>query len=87
MNNHGLDPKYLSLSEKIYTEGALDMGNQLYEGIIFLLKGSHLWSRLDTIQELTTLTLARVGDEQAVFNSWKREVDLQASLQMDLNKF
>lgn len=82
-----LDPKYLSLSEKIYTEESEFIGQKLYDGILFLLKGSHLWARLDTINDLLKIKLDKLGSEQQVFNLWKRQVDIQTSLQMDLQKF
>lgn len=86
-NTVNLDPKFLALSEKLYAEDVSDIGYKLYEGIIFLLKGSHLWSRMDTINDLMKIKLERLGQEQSVFNEWKRQTELQSSLQMDLQKF
>jgi len=87
MNIGNLDPKFLALSEKLYLDNVNDMGYRLYDGIIFLMKGSHLWSRMDSINDMIKIKLDKLGNEQNVFNLWKRQVDLQSSLQLDLVKF
>lgn len=81
-----IDSKFLALSEKLNESAELDRGQQLYDGIIFLLKGSHLWARLDSISSMNDLKLDKVGSEQAIFNRWKRESEIQSSLQLDLVK-
>lgn len=86
-NTINLDPKYLSLSEKIYSEETESIGQKLYDGILFLVKGSHLWARLDSINDLMDIKLEKLGSEQYVFNNWKRQVDIQNSFQMDIGKF
>jgi hypothetical protein len=83
----GLDPKYLALSEQLNNDDNSDnIGHRLFDGLLFLLKGSHLWARMDSINTMVQLKLAKIGDEQSIFNAWKREVDIQNSLQLDLAK-
>jgi hypothetical protein len=84
---HGLDPKYLALSEQLNNdENSDNIGHRLFDGLLFLLKGSHLWARIDSINSMVQLKLTKIGEEQAIFNAWKREVDIQNSLQLDLVK-
>lgn len=83
----GLDPKYLSLSEKLNTEELESIGQKLFDGLMFLLKGSHLYARLESINAMNEVQLKRIGEEQQVFNLWKRQADLQNSLQLDLGKY
>lgn len=81
-----IDPKFLALSEQLSLEDSIGIGGKLYDGVLFLIKGSHLWSRVDTLTAMVDLKLDRVGLEQAVFNTWKREADVQVGLQLDLAK-
>lgn len=82
-----LDPKYLSLSEQLNNDEANgNIGHRLYDGIMFLVKGSHLYARMDSINNMVNLKLSKIGEEQAVFNAWKRECEIQNSLQLDLAK-
>ena len=82
-----IDPKFLALSEQLsLQQDTRGIGYKLYEGILFLLKGSHLFARIDTLNSLFGLKLASIGTEQAIFNKWKREVDVQSGMQLDLAK-
>jgi hypothetical protein len=81
-----LDPKFLALSEQLSLEEDSAVGQKLYDGILFLLKGSHLWSRIDSLASMWNLQLERIGNEQMIYNQWKREADIQAGLQLDLAK-
>jgi hypothetical protein len=81
-----IDPKFLALSDQLSLDESTAIGQKLYDGLMFLLKGSHLWSRIDTISSMVNLKLDKIGMEQKIFNDWKRESDLQQSLQLDLNK-
>ena len=83
----GLDVKYTSLSDKLNTDGIESIGQTLYDGILKLLKGSHLYARLESLNNIMDIKLQKVGSEQDVFNQWKRQVDVQASFQLDLFKF
>jgi hypothetical protein len=82
-----IDPKFLALSEQLsLQDDTKGIGYKLYEGILFLLKGSHLFARVDTLNAIFGLKLPSVGAEQSIFNKWKREVDVQAGMHMDLPK-
>lgn len=86
LSSGSVDSKFLSLSEKLNDQNDMDKGQKLFDGIIFLLKGSHLWARLDSISVMNSLRLDKVGLEQSLFNQWKRETEIQQSLQLDLVK-
>ena len=79
-----LDPKYLALSEKMSQDVSTESGQQLFDGIVFLLKGSHLWARIDSLVSMSHFKLDNIGSEQSIYNNWKRESDLQNSLHLDV---
>lgn len=57
-----LDPKYLSLSEQLNNdEGNGNIGHRLYDGIMFLVKGSHLYARIDSINNMMNLVTSRIN--------------------------
>jgi hypothetical protein len=83
----GVDPKYLSLSERLNITEKESTGQKLFDGLMFLLKGSHLYARLESINNISEIQLKKIGEEQQVYNVWKRQVDLQNSLQLDLGRY
>ena len=83
---NNIDPKFLALADQLSLDESSAIGQKLYDGLMFLLKGSHLWSRIDSLVIMSGLKLEKIGLEQQLYNNWKRESDLQSSLQLDLAK-
>ena len=85
--NKEIDPKYRALASTVYKQGIMEgvaFGQTLYDELSKNVKGSPLHARINAINELIKLKMDKIGQEQHLFNIWKRAVETLNSLQIDV---
>ena len=85
--NKDIDPKYRALASTIYKQAIMTgiaVGQTLYDELSKNVKGSPLHARINAINDLIKLKMERLGQEQHLFNMWKRAVETLNSLQIDV---
>lgn len=85
--NKEIDPKYRALASTIYKQAIMTgiaVGQTLYDELSKNVKGSPLHARINAINDLIKLKMDRLGQEQHLFNIWKRAVETLNSLQIDI---
>ena len=83
-----VDPKYRSLATSIYRQAMMvgrPFGQELFDELSLVVKGSPLHSRINAINDLVKIKMEKLGQEQHVFNIWKRTVETLNSLQVDIH--